>query len=118
VSTFKHPIPKRVPQGVVSNGRTPLLTIDATDQQPTPLFAKSIGSDPNAREADRFLVEKLYDLYGSGPFRRGNLDAGRVNRLFSREIKPVLGQFHPQATNALLQLDLDVVRVSFPDLVL
>jgi hypothetical protein len=49
----------------------------------------------------------LIALYGRRPFRRGNLDAGRLNRLFGREIVPVYPQiFDPVSFEAELRVDI------------
>ena len=109
---YRHPLPKRVPIGIAQNGRAPLLTIESDSS--TNLFRKERGGDLSALQVDLFLLRELVRLYGERPFPRGNLDAGRINRLFEREILPVEGQFHPRATAALLRLDLDQIRSSFP----
>ena len=48
------------------------------------------------------------------PFERGNLDAGRISWLFGREIIPADDDFEPDDYEAMLQIDEDVARKSFP----
>jgi hypothetical protein len=48
-----------------------------------PIWAK-----PRAKlnDADIYFLENLHARYGSEPFKRGDLDAGRINRLLGREM--------------------------------
>ena len=46
---------------------------------------------------------------------RGNLDAARLSWLFGREVVPAEDPFDPQDYDALLRIDVDVARRSFPD---
>ena len=49
------------------------------------------------------------------PFVRGNLDAGRLSWLFGREVVPAEEPFDPESYDAMLRIDLDKARASFPD---
>lgn len=67
------------------------------------------------RRADEAFVRALWECFGNQPFERGNLDAGRLNWLIGREVKPAQEPFDPASYDALLVLDVDVARASFPD---
>ncbi|PHP67281.1 hypothetical protein CSC94_09565 [Zhengella mangrovi] len=77
-----------------------------------------------ARNHDRAEIEKLADTaflhaiwhhFGGEPFERGNLDAGRINWLFGREIVPAETPFDPQSYEAMLRIDEDVARRTMPE---
>ena len=77
-----------------------------------------------ARNRDRAEVEKLADTaflhalwhhFGAEPFERGNLDAGRINWLFGRELVPAETPFDPQSYEALLMVNEDLARKTMPD---
>ena len=57
----------------------------------------------------------LWACFGEEPFERGNLDAGRLNWLFGREVIPAEEPFDPASYDALLRIDVDVARASFPE---
>ncbi|SHM01678.1 hypothetical protein SAMN05443432_104138 [Roseovarius litoreus] len=67
------------------------------------------------RRADEGFVRALWECFGDQPFERGNLDAGRLSWLIGREVKPAEEPFDPTSYEALLVLDVDVARASFPD---
>ncbi len=71
--------------------------------------------DPAVALADTAFVHALWHHFGTAPFERGNLDAGRLSRLFGREIVAVEKPFDPASYEALLQIDEDVARASFPE---
>ena len=83
----------------------------------TPIKARDRHADrrPADRRADAAFVACLWDYFGNEPFERGNLDAGRLNWLFGREVLPAEDPFDPESYDALLVIDVDVARVSFPD---
>jgi hypothetical protein len=60
-------------------------------------------------------MEALWTHFGEEPFQRGNLDAGRLSWLFGREVVAVDDDFDPADYDALLRIDLNVARASFPD---
>lgn len=68
------------------------------------------------RDADRYFLASLIDHFGEAPFERGNLDAGRLSWLFGREVVAVDDPFDPMSYEALLRVDMDVARGSFPEL--
>jgi len=71
---------------------------------------------PVDKRADLMFVHALLQHFWDQPFERGNLDAGRLNWLFGREVKPHdPDNFDPQDYEALLILDLDQIKVNFPD---
>lgn len=43
-------------------------------------------SDLSARIPDRYFFACLYGIYGEGCFERGDLDAGRLNRLWCLDV--------------------------------
>ena len=57
----------------------------------------------------------LWAHFGDQPFERGNLDAGRLSWLFGREVIAAEDPFDPESYEALLVIDADVARVSFPE---
>lgn len=67
------------------------------------------------READSAFVSALWKHFGAEPFQRGNLDAGRLNWLFGREVVPAEDPFDPASYEAMLQVDAARARRSFPD---
>ena len=67
------------------------------------------------RAADEAFMAALWQQFGEEPFVRGNLDAGRLSWLFGREVVPAEEPFDPESYDALLRIDLDRARVSFPE---
>lgn len=67
------------------------------------------------RAADRIFMAALWDHFGTEPFERGNLDAGRLSWLFGREVKPYSEPFDPKSYDALLIIDEKVARISFSE---
>ena len=70
---------------------------------------------PADRRADAGFMKALVEYFGDQPFERGNLDAGRLSWLFGREVIPAEDPFDPEDYEALLQINLDVVKVNFPE---
>lgn len=83
----------------------------------TPLTARQRYADRKAvdRRADAAFLGALWDHFGTDPFERGNLDAGRLSWLFGREVKPAEDPFDPASYDALLIIDEAVARASFPE---
>jgi hypothetical protein len=83
----------------------------------TKLIARERYADrrPADRRADAAFVEALWLCFGDEPFERGNLDAGRLSWLFGREVIPADDPFDPESYEALLVLDVDRARASFPE---
>lgn len=67
------------------------------------------------RRADAAFMAALWAHFGDQPFERGNLDAGRLSWLFGREVIAAEDPFDPESYEALLVIDADVARVSFPE---
>ncbi len=84
----------------------------------TPLKPRERFADrrPADRRADAGFIAALWEHFGDQPFERGNLDAGRLNWLFGREVVAAEDPFDTESYEALLKLDVDVARASFPDL--
>ncbi len=84
---------------------------------PTPITARERFADrrPADRRADAAFVEALWLYFGEEPFARGNLDAGRLSWLFGREVVAVDDPFDPTDYDAMLRLDVDRARASFPE---
>lgn len=84
----------------------------------TPLVERERYRDrrPADRRADAAFLRALWECFGEAPFERGNLDAGRLSWLLGREVKPAQVPFDPESYDALLVLDLDVARMSFPEI--
>lgn len=85
---------------------------------PTPIKARERFADrrPIERAADREFLTALIEHFGEEPFERGNLDAGRINWLFGREVVPAEEPFDPESYEALLRVDIDKARMSFPEI--
>ena len=66
------------------------------------------------RRADEGFMAALWAQFGEEPFQRGNLDAGRLNWLFGREVIPAESPFDPESYEALLRIDLARARAAFP----
>lgn len=83
----------------------------------SPLIARERYRDrkPADKRADAAFVRAIWDCFGAEPFERGNLDAGRLSWVLGREVKPVDTPFDPNSYQALLVLDLEVARASFPE---
>lgn len=71
---------------------------------------------PVDRRADEAFLAALWAHFGAEPFVRGNLDAGRLSWLFGREVVPAEDPFDPASYEALLRIDVEKARQSFPDL--
>lgn len=82
----------------------------------TPLKARERYADrrPLDRRADEAFLAALWEHFGEEPFERGNLDAGRLNWLLGREVVPAEDPFDPASYEALLRVDPDTARASFP----
>ncbi|MCU0912071.1 MAG: hypothetical protein MUE98_12205 [Rhodobacteraceae bacterium] len=83
----------------------------------TPIVARKRHPDrrPADRQADLVFMSALWDHFGDQPFERGNLDAGRLSWLFGREVVPAEDTFDPTSYEALLRIDEEVARRSFPE---
>lgn len=57
----------------------------------------------------------LWAHFGEEPFERGNLDAGRLSWLFGREVIAAEDPFDPESYDAMLRIDADRARASFPE---
>lgn len=69
------------------------------------------------READAGFLAALWAQFGEAPFVRGNLDAGRLNWLFGREVVPAEEPFDPTSYEAMLRIDVKRARASFPEVI-
>lgn len=83
----------------------------------TPLVRRERYADrrPADRRADAAFMAALWDHFGTEPFERGNLDAGRLCWLFEREVVPAEHPFDVASYDALLRIDESVARASFPE---
>ena len=83
----------------------------------TPLYRRERKRDRAPVEvlADTAFLHALWHHFGAEPFERGNLDAGRLNYLFGREVVPTDRDFDPQSYQALLRIDETVARASMPE---
>lgn len=84
----------------------------------TPITARERYPDrrPPDRRADAGFMLALWENFGDQPFERGNLDAGRLGWLFGREVVPAEDPFDPADYEALLQINVDVMRANFPEI--
>lgn len=85
---------------------------------PTPLKARERFADrrPADRRADEAFMSALWAHFGENPFERGNLDAGRLNWLWGRELIPAEDPFDPESYEALIRIDLRRARAAFPSI--
>ena len=68
------------------------------------------------KRADIAFIRALLEQFGDEPFERGNLDAGRLSWLFGREVKAFqLDGFNIESYEAILILDIDLIKVNFPE---
>ena len=70
---------------------------------------------PADRRADAGFMAALWAHFGEEPFVRGNLDAGRLSWLFGREVVPAEDPFDPASYDAMLRINADLARASFPE---
>ncbi|MCP5038842.1 MAG: hypothetical protein GY945_14720 [Rhodobacteraceae bacterium] len=84
----------------------------------TPIVARERFADrrPADKRADAGFMAALWEHFGEEVFERGNLDAGRISWLFGREVIAVEDPFDPASYQALLRIDLNRARASFPDI--
>ncbi|GEO86215.1 hypothetical protein GCM10007920_11930 [Ciceribacter naphthalenivorans] len=64
--------------------------------------------------ADAAFLHAAWHYFGAEPFERGNLDGGRLCRLFGREIIPAEKAFDPASYQAMLQINESLARKNFP----
>lgn len=83
----------------------------------TPITRRERHADrkPADRRADAGFMAALWEHFGTAPFERGNLDAGRLSWLFGREVIPAEDPFDSASYDALLRIDVDATRASFPE---
>ena len=84
----------------------------------SPLIARERYADrrPADRRADAWFLAALIEHFGEEPFERGNLDAGRLSWLFGREVVAAEPDFDPESYEALLRVDMNRARASFPEI--
>ncbi|MFO1209208.1 MAG: hypothetical protein U1E40_08295 [Amaricoccus sp.] len=70
---------------------------------------------PLDRAADAAFLGALWEHFGAEPFPRGNLDAGRLGWLLEREVVAAETPFDPESYEALLRVDPERARESFPE---
>ncbi|MFQ5622370.1 MAG: hypothetical protein ACE5FS_03140 [Paracoccaceae bacterium] len=102
-------------------GRLPGTDFQFTIRRPsprgaTPLRLRQRFADRRQAEkdADAAFLAALWDRFGAEPFVRGNLDAGRLNWLFGREVVPAEEPFDPASYDAMLRIDAATARAAFP----
>ena len=83
----------------------------------TPIVRRERHRDrkPADRRADAGFMAALWEHFGEEPFERGNLDAGRLSWLFEREVVAAEDPFDPESYDALLRINADLARASFPE---
>ncbi len=87
--------------------------------EPAKIFRRERYADRRKNDiiADSVFLSHLLDFFGNKPFTRGNLDAGRINWLFDREIKSAEKSFDPKSYEALLILDVKEIKKNFPNVI-
>ena len=68
------------------------------------------------KNADKMFLTELVDYFGAESFERGCLDAGRLSWFLGREVLAAEEPFDPHSYYALLKLDLNRIRSSFPEI--
>ena len=103
-------------------GRLPGTDFQFTIRRPnpkgvTPLKARERFKDrrPPDKRADSAFLAALWAHFGEEPFERGNLDAGRLNWLFGREVIPAEDPFDSESYEALLRVNRAIAEISFPE---
>jgi hypothetical protein len=103
-------------------GRLPGTDFQFTIRRPnpkgvTPIIRRERYRDRRApgRRADTAFMAALWAHFGTEPFERGNLDAGRLSWLFGREVLPYDDPFDPESYESLLIIDETAARAAFPD---
>lgn len=103
-------------------GRLPGTDFQFTVRRPnpkgvTPLTERARYGDrrPADRRADAGFMAALWAQFGDAPFERGNLDAGRLSWLFGREVVAAEDPFDLASYEALLVINTNVARASFPE---
>jgi hypothetical protein len=83
----------------------------------TPLTKRERYADRKSvdKRVDAAFLAALWEHFGDEPFERGNLDAGRLSWLFGREVVPAEDPFDPASYEALLKINLNIAKASFPD---
>lgn len=83
----------------------------------TPLTKRERYRDRRSvdKRVDEAFMQALWDSFGTEPFERGNLDAGRLSWLFGREVIAGEDPFDPASYEALLIINENIARISFPD---
>lgn len=83
----------------------------------TPLTRRERHADrrPPDKRADAGFMAALWQQFGEDPFERGNLDAGRLSWLLGREVVPAEDPFDPADYGALLRINADLARTTFPE---
>ncbi len=71
---------------------------------------------PADKRADTAFMQALWEHFADQPFERGNLDAGRLSWLFGREVIAAEDPFDAASYDALLVIDVDAARQTFPDI--
>lgn len=104
-------------------GRLPGTDFQFVIRRPNPKGATALtprerfrDRRPPDRRADAAFMAALWEQFGTEPFERGNLDAGRLSWLFGREVLPYDDPFDPESYEALLVIDEKQTRLSFPDI--
>lgn len=105
-------------------GRLPSTDFQFTIRRPnkdgaTKLIERKRFADrrPADRRADTGFMAALWAYFGEEPFERGNLDAGRISWLMGREVIPAEDPFDPESYEALLRIDVDAARQTFPEII-
>jgi hypothetical protein len=103
-------------------GRLPGTDFQFTIRRPnpkgvTPIIRRERYRDRRApdRRADTAFMAALWAHFGTEPFERGNLDAGRLSWLFGREVLPYDDPFDTESYESLLIIDETAARAAFPD---
>lgn len=83
----------------------------------TPITRRERHADrrPADKRADAGFMAALLQHFGDEPFERGNLDAGRISWLFGREVIAAEDPFDPASYDALLRINVDYARTTFPE---
>ena len=108
---MNHSIPEFIP-AEVGLGDKVKLTIRgnssvAVPSEEVPYRKSPSDNESLSRRIDAYFLGILLALYQGRPFERGNLDAGRLNRLVGAEILLVDGDRHnSRSSTARLRVDL------------
>lgn len=109
---MRHRIPEFIPADKGLGSRTKLTTRTRSTTPVPPRNGKQYAKNPindndtDERRRDVYFLRQLISLYPGTVFRRWNLDAGRLNRLWCDDILIVCGTHTDTDASAEFRIDM------------